>query len=41
MAGYGGDAYTITGNGDPKTVFAAMVTTNFFSTLGVTPSARP
>ncbi len=37
LAGYGGDAYTITGNGDPKTVFAAMVTTNFFSTLGVTP----
>jgi predicted permease len=37
IAGYGGDAYTITGNGDPKTVFAAMVTTNFFSTLGVTP----
>jgi putative ABC transport system permease protein len=37
LAGYGGDAYTITGHGEPKTVFAAMVTTNFFSTLGVTP----
>ena len=37
LAGYGADAYTITGNGDPKTVFAAMVSTNFFSTLGVTP----
>jgi len=37
LAGYGGDAYTITGNGEPKTVFAAMVTPNFFSTLGVTP----
>ena len=37
LAGYAGDAWTITGNGDPKTVFAAMVTTNFFSTLGVTP----
>src|ERR1700760_1454656 len=37
LAGYASDAYTITGNGDPKTVFAAMVTTNFFSTLGVTP----
>ena len=37
LAGYAGDAWTITANGDPKTVFAAMVTTNFFSTLGVTP----
>ena len=38
LAGYASDAYTITGNGEPKTVFAAMVTTNFFSTLGVTPA---
>ncbi len=38
FAGYASDAYTITGNGEPKTVFAAMVTTNFFSTLGVTPA---
>ena len=37
LAGYASDAYTITGNGEPKTVFAAMVTTNFFSTLGVSP----
>lgn len=37
VAGYASDAYTITGNGDPKTVFASMVTPNFFSTLGVTP----
>lgn len=37
LAGYASDAYTITGNGEPKTVFAAMVTTNFFATLGVTP----
>jgi predicted permease len=37
LAGYGADAYTITGNGEPKTVFASMVTVNFFSTLGVTP----
>jgi putative ABC transport system permease protein len=35
---YASDVYTITGNGDPKTVFAAMVTTNFFSALGVTPA---
>ena len=37
LAGYAGDAYTITGNGDPKTTYAAMVSTNFFSTLGVRP----
>jgi|HubBroStandDraft_5_1064220.scaffolds.fasta_scaffold11520_2 predicted permease len=37
LAGYASDAFTITGNGEPKTVYASMVTTNFFSTLGVTP----
>jgi len=37
LAGYGSDAFTLTGNGDPKTMFCAMVTVNFFSTLGVTP----
>jgi putative ABC transport system permease protein len=37
LAGYAADAFTITGSGEPKTVFASMVTTNFFSTLGVTP----
>ena len=37
LAGYAPDAFTITGNGDPKTMFCAMVTTNFFSTLGVSP----
>ncbi len=37
LAGYSPDAFTLTGNGDPKTMFCAMVTTNFFSTLGVTP----
>ena len=37
MGGYSYDAFTMTGNGDPKTMFCAMVTTNFFSTLGVSP----
>ena len=37
FAGYAPDAFTITGHGDPKTMFCAMVTTNFFSTLGVAP----
>ena len=37
LAGYSADALTITGNGDPKTIFNGMVTINFFSTLGVTP----
>jgi predicted permease len=38
LAGYSYDAFTLTGNGDPKTMFCAMVTTNFFSTLGVMPA---
>ena len=37
LAGYAFDAFTIGGNGEPKTMFCAMVTTNFFSTLGVSP----
>ena len=37
MGGYSYDAFTMTGNGEPKTMFCAMVTTNFFSTLGVGP----
>src|SRR5580658_2354123 len=37
LAGYAPDAFTITGNGDAKTMFCAMVTTNFFSTMGVSP----
>jgi putative ABC transport system permease protein len=37
LAGYAFDAFTLTGNGEPKTLFSAMVTTNFFSTLGVSP----
>ena len=37
FAGYAPDAFTLTGNGEPKTMFCAMVTTNFFSTLGVNP----
>ncbi len=38
LAGYAYDAFTLTGNGEPKTMFCAMVTTNFFSTLGVSPA---
>jgi putative ABC transport system permease protein len=37
LAGYAFDAFTMTGNGEPKTMFSVMVTTNFFSTLGVSP----
>ena len=37
FAGYAPDAYTVTGAGEPKTLFCEMVTANFFSTLGVTP----
>jgi predicted permease len=38
IAGFGFDAFTLTGNGDPKNVFATQVTPNFFSTLGVKPA---
>src|SRR5579875_153502 len=37
LAGFAYDIFTLTGNGEPKTMFAAMVTTNFFTTLGVRP----
>ncbi len=37
LAGFGGDGFTLTGNGDPKTVSAVQVTTNLLSTLGVRP----
>lgn len=35
LAGYGFDAFTLTGNGEPKNVFATQVTANFLRTLGV------
>jgi predicted permease len=38
FAGYSGDAFTFSGNGEPKNTFAAQVTPNFFSTLGVRPA---
>ena len=37
LAGFGGDGFTLTGNGDPKNVSAVQVTTNLLSTLGVKP----
>ena len=37
LAGFGGDGFTLTGNGDPKNVSAVQVTTNLLSTLGVRP----
>lgn len=37
LAGFSSDVFTLTGSGDPKMVFGAMVTSNFFSTLGVRP----
>ncbi|MDR3749114.1 MAG: ABC transporter permease [Acidobacteriota bacterium] len=37
LAGYSLDPLTLTGIGDPKTLFGAMVTANFFSTLGIKP----
>src|SRR5438552_9086256 len=37
LAGASGDGFTMTGSGDPKNISAAMVTPNFFATLGVTP----
>src|SRR5271166_5680970 len=37
LAGSCSDAFTLTGAGDPKMIFGAMVTANFFSTLGVKP----
>jgi putative ABC transport system permease protein len=35
LAAYAFDAFTLTGNGEPKNVFATQVTANFFRTLGV------
>jgi putative ABC transport system permease protein len=37
LAGFADDSFVLTGNGDPKTIYSAMVTPNFFSTLGVKP----
>ncbi|HUI83033.1 MAG TPA: ABC transporter permease [Candidatus Binatia bacterium] len=37
LTGYAFDAFTLTGNGEPKTMFCAMVAPNFFSSLGVNP----
>ena len=37
LAGFADDNFVLTGNGDPKTIYSAMVTPNFFSTLGVKP----
>jgi putative ABC transport system permease protein len=37
LAGFGGDGFTLIGNGDPKSVNAVQVTTNLLSTLGVRP----
>jgi putative ABC transport system permease protein len=38
FAGFSGDAFTISAGGEPKNTFAAQVTPNFFSTLGVSPT---
>jgi putative ABC transport system permease protein len=38
FAAYSGDAFTMTGNGEPKNIFAAQVTPSFFATLGVKPA---
>ena len=37
FAGFGGDAFTLSTGDEPRNTFAAQVTPNFFSTLGVTP----
>jgi putative ABC transport system permease protein len=37
LTAYSFDAFTFSGNGDPKNVFASQVLPNFFSTLGVKP----
>src|SRR5207249_964321 len=38
FAAYSGDAFTLSGNGEPKNIFAAQVTPNFFAALGVKPA---
>ena len=37
LAGFSSDPFTLSGAGDPRMIFGAMVTSNFFSTLGVRP----
>jgi putative ABC transport system permease protein len=37
LTAYGFDAFTFSGNGDPKNVFAMQISPNFLSTLGVKP----
>ena len=37
LAGFGFDAFTLRGAGEPELVFGAQTTVNFFSTLGVKP----
>jgi putative ABC transport system permease protein len=37
LTAYSFDAFTLAGNGEPKSVFATQVKANFFSTLGVRP----
>src|SRR5208283_748837 len=37
LAGLSADGFTLTGTADPKMIFGTMVTSNFFSTLGVRP----
>ena len=37
LTAYSFDVFTLTGNGEPKSVFATQVKTNFFPTLGVRP----
>jgi putative ABC transport system permease protein len=37
LAAFADDSFVLTGNGDPKTIYSAMVTPDFFSTLGVKP----
>ena len=37
LAGFSFDIFTMSGHGDPKNVYAAQVTPNFFATLGVKP----
>jgi len=37
LTAYSFDAFTLVGNGEPKSVFATQVKANFFSTLGVLP----
>lgn len=38
FAGFDGDAFTLSAGDEPKNTFAAQVTPNFFSTLGVRPA---